>query len=67
MAGSLCDAPDAGRRCLRRDGRPGQQQAANHGQRRFHVLNIIREIKISSTAFGFFLSIFGFLVSRPDF
>jgi hypothetical protein len=37
---------------LSQDGRPGQQQAANNGQRRFHVLSIIQLAESSSTAFG---------------
>jgi hypothetical protein len=42
MAGGMGNALDAGRRCLREDERrPRQQQAANNGQRRFHVLNFI--------------------------
>jgi hypothetical protein len=59
MAGRR-DANDTGRLCLRQDkGCPRQQQAANNGQYRFHVLNIIPSFKRSSTPFGFFLSIFG--------
>jgi hypothetical protein len=73
MTGCVGNAPDTDRRCLSQDGRPGQQQAANNGQRRFHVLSIIQLAESSSTAFGFFLSVFGgvfgwnVFVSRADF
>ena len=68
MTGSVCDAPDAGRRGLSpEDGRPSQQQAANNGQRRSHVLSIIQRTETDSTVFGLCLSIFGLLVGRPDF
>ena len=59
MATDMCDADDTSRRCRDQDGRPSQQQAANNGQCRFHGLNINQSFKRSSTAFGFFLSIFG--------
>jgi hypothetical protein len=59
MATDMCDADDTSRRCRDEDGRPSQQQAANNGQCRFHVLNISQWFERSSTAFGFFLSIFG--------
>jgi hypothetical protein len=59
MAG-MRDANDTGRPRLRQDkGCPRQQQAANNGQYRFHVSNIIPQFKRGSTTFGFFSSIFG--------
>jgi hypothetical protein len=59
MATDVCDADDTSRRSRDQDGRPSQQQAANNGQCRFHVLNISQWLERSSTAFGFFLSIIG--------
>jgi hypothetical protein len=40
MATGVSDADNISRRRRHQDGRPGQQQAANNGQCRFHVLNI---------------------------
>ena len=65
MAG-MCDANDTGRPRLRQGkGHPGQQQAANDGQYRFHVSNILSGFKRSSTSFGFFSSILGMFTIVP--
>jgi len=67
MAG-MRDANNTGRLRVRQDkGCPRQRQAANHGQHRFHVSNIIPRFTRSSTTFGFFSSIFGVPHYRTHF